>query len=60
MNAPVDRRRFVQQASGLLLGGSALAALSARADEPATKIQKAVGWGMIRADLSIEDKLRII
>ncbi len=60
MNVPVDRRRFVQQASGLLLGGTALAALSARADEPAKKIQKAVGWGMIRADLSVEDKLRMV
>lgn len=60
MNAPLDRRRFVQQTSGLLLGGTALAALTARADDPGKTIRKAAGWNMIRADLSVEDKLRMV
>ena len=60
MNTPLDRRRFVQQASGLFLGGAALAALSARADEPNNSMRKALGWRMIQGDLSVEDKLRMI
>ena len=60
MNTPVDRRRFVQQASGLFLGGAALATLSARADESNNSMRKALGWRMIQGDLSVEDKLRMI
>lgn len=60
MNAHLNRRRFVQRASGLFLGGTALAAGKAPAEEPKPCIRKAIGWNMIRADLSVEDKLRMV
>lgn len=52
--SPVDRRQFLH-ASGLLVG----AATVARAAQPAPRIRKAVGWGMIiEPKLSVEDKFR--
>lgn len=61
MKLELNRREFVQ-ASGLLLAGAA--ALSSgpgsSAADPAGRIRKAVGWGMIvEPKLSVEDRFRV-
>ena len=60
----VHRRRFVQ-ASGILLAGAALPqclgrTASATAPSSEKRFKKALGWGMIQGDLSVEDKLRLV
>jgi len=64
MQPPLDRRRFVQ-ATGLALAGATAPALqsrtsSAAAPRPEPRYRKALGYTMIREDLSVEDKLRMI
>lgn len=62
MTSHLDRRQFVQT-SGLLLAGAAVPSLlsgtSRAAQPPAGPYRKALGWNMIRAKLSVEDKLRL-
>ena len=60
MKSQINRRHFVQ-AGGFLLGAAALSPLLGRAvaAEPAGRIKKAVGWGMIEEKLSVEDRLRL-
>lgn len=64
MTPHVPRRRFVQ-ASGIFLAGAAMPGWlgrTASADSPSAekRFKKAVGWGMIQGDLSVEDKLRLV
>ena len=64
MKSQVDRRRFLQ-ASGLALAGAGAAATAGRAAEPNAekfggRVKKALGYAMIREDLSAEDKLRMV
>jgi L-ribulose-5-phosphate 3-epimerase len=59
----VDRRGFIQK-STVVLGGIAASSLFDRspliyASQPGDRIKKAVGWGMIRENLSVEDKFRL-
>ncbi len=60
MSKKIFRRQF-SQAGGLALAGtaSALAGRLPVAQEPAGRIRKAVGWGMIEGSLSVEDKFRL-
>jgi L-ribulose-5-phosphate 3-epimerase len=60
----VDRRGFIRR-SGALLGGIAVSSLSshsslAQAAQTGDRAKKAVGWGMIVENLSVEDKLRLV
>ena len=63
MTSPVNRRSFLQ-ASGLALaattGPSILGGRSASAAESGDRIKKALGYAMIKEDLSVEDKLRMV
>ena len=64
MKSHIDRRRFLQ-ASGLVLAGTALPALSDRtspasAAESGKRYRKALGLAMIQEDLSVEDKLKLV
>ena len=64
MKSHIDRRRFVQ-VSGLVLAGTAMPAVwcqqrLAKAGEFTGRIKKALGYTMIREDLSVEDKLRLV
>jgi L-ribulose-5-phosphate 3-epimerase len=59
----VDRRVFFER-GGIILAGLAAASLSSHsspvhAAQPDGRIKKAVGWGMIQENLSVEDKLRL-
>lgn len=56
MNTKIDRRTFIQ-ATGLFAASAAAAAQSVAAQQPAQRIRKAVGWGMIDRKLSVEDRL---
>lgn len=57
----IDRRRFVQ-ATGLALASAAVSPLPAPAPaaEPEKRFKKALGWDMIREDLPLDDKLRMV
>ena len=63
MKTRTNRRRFLQS-TGLVLTGTALPGLLsgtvAAAPAPAGRIRKAIGWAMIREDLSTEDKFRML
>lgn len=63
MTFPVNRRNFLQT-SGLALAAttapSILGSRSATAAESGNRIKKALGYAMIKEDLSVEDKLRMI
>ncbi len=64
MESHFDRRQLLQL-GGLALTGAAFSSLAqqapqARADQPAGRIKKAVGWEMIQEDLSAEDKFRLV
>lgn len=64
MKLQVGRRRFLQ-IGGLALTGTAMSSLAnpapqARAAESGDRIKKAVGWEMIRENLSAEDKFRLV
>ncbi|RPI21417.1 MAG: sugar phosphate isomerase/epimerase [Acidobacteria bacterium] len=59
----IDRRGFIRK-SGVVLGNIAAVSLLGRsslvrAAEAGDRMKKAVGWGMIVENLSIEDKLRL-
>jgi hexulose-6-phosphate isomerase len=63
MKSQINRRRFLQR-SGLFLAGAAAPALLGRpsatnAGEFTDRIKKAVGYMMIKEDLSVEDKLKL-
>ncbi len=61
MKTPLDRRHFIHS-TGLALAGTALPGLvpAARAAAPADRIRKAVGWNMIREDVSTQEKFRLL
>ena len=59
----VDRRGFIQK-TAIALGSVAASSLFERSSfihgsQPGDRIKKAVGWGMIVENLSVEDKLRL-
>jgi len=63
MKPKIDRRCFIQT-SGRLLAAAAVPSLLARpsvvrAQQSGARYKKAVGWGMIEGDLSVEDKLKL-
>lgn len=64
MKSQIDRRSFIQT-SGRFLAAAAAPALLARpsvtgAEQSGPHYKKAVGWGMIEGDLSLEDKLKLV
>lgn len=64
MKPQIGRRSFLQ-AGGLALTGAAISSLAnftpqLRAAESGERIKKAVGWEMIREELSPEDKFRLV
>jgi len=64
MKPGIGRRRFLQL-GGFALTGAAVSSLSSsapqvRAAESGGRIKKAVGWEMIREELSAEDKFRLV
>ena len=64
MKSQIDRRCFIQT-SGRFLAAAAAPALLARpsvalAQQSGPRYKKAVGWGMIEGDLSVEDKLKLV
>ena len=64
MKSQIDRRRFLQR-SGVFLASTAVPGLLGRpslanAQEFRDRIRKAVGFMMIKEDLSVEDKLRLV
>jgi len=64
MKSQIDRRRFIQTSGRFLAAAAAAPALLARtsvtgAEQSGARYKKAVGWGMIEGDLSIEDKLKL-
>jgi len=64
MKLQIDRRRFLQK-SGLVLAGTAVPALLGRPSFANAglfrgRIRKAIGFTMIKEDLSVEDKLRLV
>ena len=63
MTSPIDRRSFLKTSTLALAAGAApsvLARQSATAAQPADRIKKALGYAMIKEDLSVEDKLRMV
>ncbi len=62
MTPQVDRRRFLQTGALTIAAAapSILARPSASAAESGNRIKKALGWAMIKEDLSVEDKLKMI
>ena len=64
MKPEIGRRHFLQL-GGFALTGAAVSSLSSsapqvRAAAPGGRIKKAVGWEMIREELSAEDKFRLV
>ncbi|NLX99464.1 MAG: TIM barrel protein [Rhodopirellula sp.] len=61
MKTQTDRRHFIQS-TGLALAGTALPGLlsGAAASVPDDRIRKAVGWSMIREEVSTEEKFRLL
>ena len=64
MKSQIDRRHFLQR-SGVFLASTAVPGLLGRpsfanAQEFRDRIRKAVGFMMIKEDLSVEDKLRLV
>ncbi len=64
MKSQIDRRCFIQT-GGRILAAAAVPALLARpsvalAQQSGPRYKKAVGWGMIEGDLSVEDKLKLV
>jgi len=64
MKSKIDRRCFVQR-SGLFLAGTAVSALLSRpalakSEDSKGRFRKALGLTMVKEDLSLEDKLRLI
>jgi len=64
MKPQIDRRCFIQT-SGRFLAAAAVPALLARpsvtrAEQSGARYKKALGWAMIREDLSVEDKLKLV
>ncbi len=64
MKSPINRRNFLQQSS-LILAGASLATMldrSSFADSESSKgrYRKALGFTMIKEDLSVEDKLKLV
>jgi hexulose-6-phosphate isomerase len=59
---PTSRRRFLQTSAATLIGGAALtgSAGSARAGELAGRIQKAVKYHMIRMDIPVLEKFKLL
>ena len=60
MKSQIDRRNFLQTSGMLLAGAVTPAILSARESKPAKRFKKALGFGMIQGDLSVEDKLKLV
>jgi hexulose-6-phosphate isomerase len=64
MKAQIDRRCFIQTGGRLLVAAAAPALLArpsvTRAEQSGARYKKAVGWGMIQGDLSVEDKLKLV
>jgi hexulose-6-phosphate isomerase len=64
MKAQIDRRCFIQTGGRLLVAAAAPALLArpsvTRAEQSGARYKKAVGWGMIEGDLSVEDKLKLV
>jgi len=64
MKSQIDRRCFIQTSGRFLAAAAAVPALLtqpaiANAEQSGARYKKAVGWGMIEGDLSIEDKLKL-
>lgn len=64
MTPHIERRHFLQL-GGLALTGAAMSSLASsappvRAADSGGRIKKAVGWEMIREELSAEDKFRLV
>ncbi len=64
MKPQIDRRSFIQT-SGRILAAAAVPSLLARssvalAQQSGPRYKKAVGWGMIEGNLSVEDKLKLV
>jgi hexulose-6-phosphate isomerase len=64
MKLQIARRGFLQ-IGGVALTGAAMSSLTsplpkAAAAESGNRIKKAVGWDMIREDISVADKLRLV
>jgi len=64
MKSQIDRRHFLQQSSLAFAGASIVAMLDglslADAGESEVRYKKALGYTMIREDLSVEDKLKLV
>jgi len=65
MKPQIDRRRFIQTSGRFLAAAAAAPALLtqpaiANAEQSGARYKKAVGWGMIEGDLSVEDKLKLV
>ncbi|NLF69963.1 MAG: TIM barrel protein [Candidatus Anammoximicrobium sp.] len=63
MKPSIDRRHFLQlgglAVTGAVISSQASPARPVRAAESGGRIKKAVGWEMIREELSLEDKFRL-
>ena len=64
MKPQLNRRSFIQTGGGFLAGAAVPALLASpsvtRAGQSGARYKKALGWGMIGGDLSVEDKLKLI
>lgn len=61
MKSQIDRRCFIQTSGRLLAAAAVLARPSVTvAGQSGARYKKALGWGMIEGDLSVEDKLKLV
>ena len=60
MKSQIDRRQFLRAGGFLVAGAAAPGLMNASQSEPVTRYKKALGWGMIQADMSVEDKLKLV
>ncbi|MHC4510792.1 MAG: sugar phosphate isomerase/epimerase family protein [Planctomycetota bacterium] len=62
MKPRIDRRHFIQTSGRFLAAAAAVLARPSaiRAEPSGPRYRKALGWTMIREDLSVEDKLKLV
>ncbi|UCE50075.1 MAG: sugar phosphate isomerase/epimerase [Phycisphaerales bacterium] len=60
MESQIDRRHFLQAGGFLVAGAAAPGLLNADQSQPVKRFKKALGWGMIQASMSVEDKLKLV
>jgi L-ribulose-5-phosphate 3-epimerase len=65
MKSQINRRHFIQTSGRVLAAAAAAPALLGRAsvaaaEQSASRFKKAVGFTMIKEDLSVEDKLKLV